>query len=304
MEDISADTSPRPEPVSIGDDGEALFVYGLLRLHRSGASAALDEAGVQRISGAVARATAPPSGVLKFDEDGDRDIPGELVLLPGPHAANLLARLDDYEAPDYERVVIGVQVSGSRRPAWVYQLRSSSATRDPEEMLNAACRKVEIAHYHFDQLRRWMAATPPEALREVPIPIQAHFEGILAAGYSALDEVAGFHGKRDAKRLFEMDPADEPFPAALRAWYDQPLIRHAGKLRNAATHRFYGKLPAGGEAVEGLRIPDLGFGGQVPSELMIYAAALLEQWDSLAAVVGCPVYRGAGWPTPAYAADS
>lgn len=304
MDDTHANTSAQSVPASIGDDGEALFVYGLLRLHRSGASAALDEAGVQRISGAVARASAPPSGALEFDEDGDRDIPGELVLLPAAHAADLLARLDDYEAPEYERVVTGVRVSGSRRPAWVYQLRNSSAAREPEEMLNAACRKVEIAHYHFDQLRRWMAATPPQALRQVPIPIQAHFEGILAAGYSALDEVAGFHGKYDAKQLFRMDPASEPFPAELRAWYDQPLIRHAGQLRNAATHRFYGKLPAGGEAVEGLRIPDLGFGGQVPPELMTYAAALLEQWDSLAAVIGCPVYRGAGWPTPAYAADS
>lgn len=290
MDDVSA----RSRPAVIGKDDEALFVYGLLRLHRSGASTALDEAGVHRISGAVARASAPPSGSLKFDEDGDRDIVGELVLLPGTHSAGLLTRLDDFEAPEYERVMTSVRVSGSRRPAWVYQLRDFSQGSTPEEMLNAACRKVEIAHYHFDQLRRWMAGTPPQALREVPIPIQAHFEGILAAGYSALDEVAGFHGKYDAKQLFRMDPAGEPFPAALRAWYDQPLVRHAGQLRNAATHRFYGKLPAGGEAAEGLRIPELGFGGQVPAELMIYAEALLEQWDSLAALIGCPVHRGAG----------
>jgi gamma-glutamylcyclotransferase (GGCT)/AIG2-like uncharacterized protein YtfP len=275
------------------DGVTSIFAYGILRQHRSGAAQALDEAGAVRIPGALARATAPPSSALSFEGRGDREVPGELIRLPAGTAEALLAKLDEYEGPDYERVLTRVRVAREEPIAWVYQHRSSPPEAGrAEQMLTAACRKLEIAQYHMSQLRLWMAFTPPQALQSVPIPIQGHLEGLLAAGFSALDQVANYYGCWDAKELFKKRSTGDPFPAAVRKWYEDPLVRHANKLRNAATHRYYGKLPAGEGPVEGLRVPDYpDVGGPVPVELLAYATEVLEHWARLAGHIGCPLYR-------------
>jgi hypothetical protein len=134
--------------------------------------------------------------------------------------------------------------------------------RDPElhEYLVAAGRKVKMASYHLECLRGTMGAfrTPGD----VPIPLQAHFEGVLFCADAAADQVLTFMVRRCHQalvRLPERDrtltnvlsvlggaqdcPIDRAIIAALEAWNAESIVSDARRVRNLAAHEYHLKSP-------------------------------------------------------------
>ncbi len=66
------------------------------------------------------------------------------------------------------------------------------ARNQSADYVEAACRKVRIAKYHLETLRKRVADSEHrgEPLVPAPIPVQAHFEGVLFSFIAACDEVA------------------------------------------------------------------------------------------------------------------
>ena len=102
-----------------------LFVYGTLR---RGESHALPE---ERFRGAATvRGRLYPNGPYRGfvpDRDGD-EVAGELFEVDDA----LLADLDEYEGPEYPRVILDVtNESGETVSAWVYIFRAAPSASSP-----------------------------------------------------------------------------------------------------------------------------------------------------------------------------
>jgi gamma-glutamylcyclotransferase (GGCT)/AIG2-like uncharacterized protein YtfP len=104
---------------------DLLFVYGTLRRGSRNKFARLlqsqaEFAGNARIPGRLLDLGRFP-GAIATDQTGET-VFGEIYRLEDPE--KLLATLDEYEGPEFERVMVKAQLnSGRKRKAWVYLYR-------------------------------------------------------------------------------------------------------------------------------------------------------------------------------------
>lgn len=118
------------------------------------------------------------------------------------------------------------------------------------EYLEAAGRKVEIASYHLDMLKKVMV--PPYGSTSVPpIPVQAHFEGVVIAANAAVGQVQkgidSVHKKsvpKNKKCLGAFWKVSHRVPEIER-WCLEPIGRDLQCLRNKMVHLSYKKTQTG-----------------------------------------------------------
>lgn len=119
------------------------------------------------------------------------------------------------------------------------------------EFVNAAERKVAIIDYHLICLHEAIAREPDTD--PVPIPVQAHFEGILGSFAAGADQIsAGLHAVTDVgddrvglgALLVEYEPKSGPL-VALQTLWRSPERRDISEVRRRATHYYYDKYRAG-----------------------------------------------------------
>src|SRR4051812_34794980 len=61
---------------------------------------------------------------------------------------------------------------------------------DWEDYIDAARRKISIAFFHAEELKRRLAENAYPGDGRPPIPVQACFEGVVIASVAAIDQVA------------------------------------------------------------------------------------------------------------------
>lgn len=127
-------------------------------------------------------------------------------------------------------------------------VRLLSNMSDWPKYLGAARRKISIAEYHSDRLAELGSIADP--VHEMPpIPVQAHFEGVVISLMAAVDQVA--QAVNSALKL-GLDTSDlvaaafkevtQKVPAVAR-WYENPLGRDLRRLRTRMIHYSYQKSP-------------------------------------------------------------
>jgi hypothetical protein len=114
--------------------------------------------------------------------------------------------------------------------------------------LDAAERKVAIGEYHVVRLIAELKGGRSQDGRP-PIPIQAHFEGVVIAVMAAVDQVAqatnvacGLHLKPQelVSGAFERLGAEV---ATIREWFNDPLGLDLRQIRTRMAHYSYEKRP-------------------------------------------------------------
>jgi hypothetical protein len=126
---------------------------------------------------------------------------------------------------------------------------AQSLAKDGDEVsrcLFAASRKIDIARYHFSELCGQLGrASAGEALP--PIPVQAHFEGVVVCVVAAEEKVkealrsaygVSRDDERECKRLYSAFARKLP---ALAKWYANALLGDIRDVRNLAIHQHYEK---------------------------------------------------------------
>jgi hypothetical protein len=155
---------------------------------------------------------------------------------------------------------------------------------------DAALRKIEIAGYHLECLRA--QATQGRLDQAVPIPVQAHFEGMLFAFVAAADQVAEAinlgmklgRGRPDLKKVLETMPRS-PIQSRLSEWYEAPIVADVRDLRRRATHHHYAKTPSGPRTLVAEEPTRAGpYGGS--RELVLYGEAAITHVGRLREVLG------------------
>jgi hypothetical protein len=134
------------------------------------------------------------------------------------------------------------------------QASMSQATSDLPAYLNSLHRKLQVAKYHLDQL----ALAAKTGLHEpIPIPLQAHFEGVLTSVVAASDKLAevinimlslGIRNATIKKLLIKILQRGDPLPdwyLPLKTWHEAPIAADVRAIRNLAVHHHYRKSSRG-----------------------------------------------------------
>ena len=124
-----------------------------------------------------------------------------------------------------------------------------------EEFTHAIDRKRRIAGYHFDCLTKLVPEAQPQS--PVPVPIQAHFEGLIMSVIACADQIAtGLwsvsgvgveRGGLDAtfrEPLPEIILESEHLMDVQKMWFDA-AIQDIREVRRRAAHVYYDKLKNG-----------------------------------------------------------
>jgi hypothetical protein len=131
-----------------------------------------------------------------------------------------------------------------------------SLTRDDDELsrcLFAAERKIRVACYHFDELSDRLDQ-PSKSQDLPPIPVQAHFEGVVVSIIAAEEKVKeavriayGVRRKDEQKCRLLYKDVGRKLPK-LGEWYANAFLGDIREVRNLAIHQYYEKRPitAGG----------------------------------------------------------
>jgi DNA mismatch endonuclease, patch repair protein len=164
---------------------------------------------------------------------------------------------------------------------------SKGAYKRMEDYLDAAARKIDIAGYHVGRLAVELSDFRGE---KVPIPVQAHFEGLLYSAAAASDQVGRALRSAESEQVGElrehvtlekvlaaMNPR-KSFVVPLGEWNSAALLKDARKVRNMATHAHYEKTPRGVE-LEVQKVSDGQYRGS--RELGSYSRALLKHLNGL-----------------------
>jgi hypothetical protein len=127
--------------------------------------------------------------------------------------------------------------------------REGSDREGWREYTKAARRKIRIAQYHLGSLEEHEGA-PGHYHEEVPIPIQASFEGILYATIAASDQIAEAINVGFGLGLPQptLQTALEAMPKShlrsrLLEWQQAPIAADVRDIRRRATHHHYVKAP-------------------------------------------------------------
>jgi hypothetical protein len=122
---------------------------------------------------------------------------------------------------------------------------------DWQDYLEAAERKLDIATYHACELERELASRNNAGDALPPIPVQAHFEGVVVSLMSAVDQVAEAmnsslgHTDSMAERRERAGRAIAKAIPDVAAWYRNPLQQDLRDLRVLMLHYAYRKTPEG-----------------------------------------------------------
>lgn len=113
--------------------------------------------------------------------------------------------------------------------------------------LDAARRKIQIAVFHRDCLEGALTSVGRTGALMPPIPIQAHFEGVLFSIMAAVDQVAQATNKALGMRLPPGELISKAFSAlgeklpAVQAWFNDKIGRDLRIIRTRAMHYSYDK---------------------------------------------------------------
>src|SRR6185437_4355810 len=159
-----------------------------------------------------------------------------------------------------------------------------------KKCLEAASRKIEIAEYHLRCLRSALADSARPDEPPVPVPVQAHFEGVLDSVIAASEQVdeatkleAQDHRDR-RRRLFQRTWLEAQSPSihvALREWSQEPIAEDVRLVRNKATHHHYQKTPTGTR----LEVEKPGRAYPGSRALDEYSAAACEHFNRLRSLI-------------------
>lgn len=120
-----------------------------------------------------------------------------------------------------------------------------------DEFVNAVERKLAILDYHLRCLEKAVSNEPD--IDPVPIPVQAHFEGVLGSFAACADQIAaGLHAVTGLGHeraglgsfLAEFAPEHGPLLELQRLWRS-PERRDISEVRRLATHYYYEKYATG-----------------------------------------------------------
>jgi hypothetical protein len=168
-----------------------------------------------------------------------------------------------------------------------------------DDYIEAALNKVAMAHRSLELLNQIRAGEPEEQ-----VDIQVHFEGLIAAGSSAGDQLAEAFALRCGLKIRNNSPAkllsateSLPVPRSVSGcleefcrWASSPVVRDANRRRRLAVHHHYIKRPykpqgtwlLDEELIEGARSPYEG-----ALDVHSYAAAYVDSLDWLASAARC-----------------
>jgi hypothetical protein len=119
------------------------------------------------------------------------------------------------------------------------------------DYIDAAHRKIAIAVFHCEQLKRALANCPPPHDGRPDIPTQAFFEGAVVATVSAIDQVAQAANSALGLSLQAANLIEGAYPEIekrvpdFKAWREQPIGRDLRRLRTRMVHYSYDKSPTG-----------------------------------------------------------
>jgi hypothetical protein len=155
-----------------------------------------------------------------------------------------------------------------------------------QDYFEAARRKAEIASYHLDRLKQ--VTTPAQSPDTVPpIPVQAHFEGVVVSVMAAIDQVAQGVNSALGLNLSSGDLVSGAFDKIIRLlppaqkWYAYPLGRDLRRLRTRMVHYYYAKSPAG--LKWGVESADTNYDGS--RELIAYSTAAVRYAEELGSLL-------------------
>ena len=121
-----------------------------------------------------------------------------------------------------------------------------------QDLLSAARRKLEVSEYHLECLKPTLRA-PSASTERPPVPVQAHFEGVVVSVLAAIDQVAQAVNSRCDLRLAPGDLAAQSFARAAQlvpevaGWFSEPIGRDLRRIRRLMVHYSYRKLPSGSD---------------------------------------------------------
>jgi len=117
--------------------------------------------------------------------------------------------------------------------------------------IEAARRKIEVGSYHVDCLRESLNTGGIPRGSAPPVPIQAHFEGVIVSVIAAVDQVAQAVNSRlqlglRPNKLFEgaFGRLSAIYPD-IRSWVDNPIGPDVRRIRTRIVHYSYRKTPHG-----------------------------------------------------------
>ncbi len=230
-----------------------IFVYGTLQAG-GGASTLVKEYVIERRKAKVRGQWMRVSDDLpavRFHPEG-AEIVGEVMWFRENDYVNALEELDRYEdAPTlFERVRVVATVDQQEVEAYAYQWAKSASV--VWEYINAVSRKIAIARYHLEELKR-IINDKGLVWEHPPIDVQAHFEGILFAAVAAADQLAesiniglGL-GLENAtlNQSLENAPKSWKLRSRLFKWHDSPIAKDYRGLRRFAIHHWSRKTTRG-----------------------------------------------------------
>ena len=150
--------------------------------------------------------------------------------------------------------------SGELGPSMDTAFRCSPYARTPatdwigmscDEFVNAAHRKMRILEYHLDCLENAIEGEPN--VDPVPIPVQAHFEGVLGSFAACADQIAAglqvVTGRSKERAglgevLVDLAPENGPLFVLQQFWRSSER-KDINEVRRLATHYHYDKFPQG-----------------------------------------------------------
>jgi hypothetical protein len=123
------------------------------------------------------------------------------------------------------------------------------------QYLEAAERKLDIANYHVARLAQELAMGNDPGRTLPPIPVQAHFEGVVVSIMAAVDQVSeavnsglGL-GLSEGERRQGAGKAIAPVVLEVADWYRHPLQQELRDIRVLMVHYAYKKMPERGRWV-------------------------------------------------------
>jgi hypothetical protein len=148
------------------------------------------------------------------------------------------------------------------------RMRGPVPSREVQELAFAVRRQFAIGAFHLDALRE-IAGSSTGA--DIPVPLQAHFEGILYSVDAARDKVDRLVGVL----------GDVAGRGKFAKWTGGSLVDDARRLRNQAAHYFYSKQ--GGTMFVVEKPHGSTYSG--PRELIEYSSALVDQVQLLGKIL-------------------
>jgi hypothetical protein len=147
-----------------------------------------------------------------------------------------------------------------------------------QEFIEASRRKLAIAAYHLDRLRKLVADHIDLSESAPAIDVQAHFEGVVVSIMAAVDQVAQSVNSGLQLRLNSSNVVKEAFTTLaehmpeIGEWLSEQIGRDLRRLRVRMVHYAYTKTPQGQRwTVESV---ETGFSGS--RELVSYANSAVE----------------------------